>query len=162
MIIVRLLGGRAYWSYGLERVKETVAQTGAYLYVLPGDDRPDPDLISHSNVGLSAVHQLWQYFTEGGIENCGQGLQFIARHHFDSRLDPLPPQPVPRIGRFPIHVPEPGLESPPRVGLLFYRAHYLAGNVDAIASLSQALTQHPLTPFPFLCNPSRIQRCRRN
>lgn len=148
VIIVRLLGGRAYWSYGLERVKETVAQTGAYLYVLPGDDRPDPDLISHSNVGLSAVHQLWRYFTEGGIDNCGQGLQFIARHHFNSGLDPLPPQPVPRIGLFPIRLPEPGLESQPRVGLLFYRAHYLAGNVDAIASLSQTLTQHKLTPVP--------------
>lgn len=148
VIIVRLLGGRAYWSYGLERVKETVAETGAHLYVLPGDDRPDPDLISHSNVGLSAVHQLWQYFTEGGIDNCGQGLQFIARHHFDLGLDPLPPQPVPRIGLFPIRLPAPCLESQPRVGLFFYRAHYLAGNVDAIASLSQALTQHNLTPVP--------------
>ena len=31
VIIVRLLGGRAYWSYGLERVKETVGKTGASI-----------------------------------------------------------------------------------------------------------------------------------
>src|SRR3712207_4915097 len=45
-IVLRLLGGRAYWSYGLEVVRETVQQTGAALFVLPGDDRPDPGLIS--------------------------------------------------------------------------------------------------------------------
>lgn len=148
VIIIRLLGGRAYWSYGLERVKETVAETGAHLYVLPGDDRPDPDLISHSNVGLSAVHQLWQYFTEGGIDNGVQGLQFIAHHHFEAELDPLPPQPVPRIGLFSSCQLESPIHLQPRVGILFYRAHYLAGNVDAIASLSQALSQHHLTPVP--------------
>jgi cobaltochelatase CobN len=43
IILVRLLGGRAYWSYGLEVVRAVVADTGAALVVLPGDDRPDPD-----------------------------------------------------------------------------------------------------------------------
>ncbi len=149
VIIVRLLGGRAYWSYGLEVVKGTVSETRAYLYVLPGDDRPDPDLISHSNVGLSAVHQLWRYFTEGGIDNCVQGLQFLAHHHFNSTVEPIPPQSVPRIGLFSnSHGQEPCFASRSRVGILFYRAHYLAGNVDAIAALSQALTTHNLTPVP--------------
>lgn len=144
VIIVRLLGSRAYWSYGLEVLKETVAKTKAVLYVLPGDDRPDPDLVSHSTVGLSAVHQLWQYFTEGGIDNCGQALQFVAHRHFQSPLAPLAPQDVPRIGLFAA----PKKKQAPRVGILFYRAHYLAGNVDAIASLSQALIHQNLTPVP--------------
>ena len=146
VIIVRLLGGRAYWSYGLEILKETVEKTGAALYVLPGDDRPDPDLVSHSTVGLSAVHQLWQYFTEGGINNCVQALRFVAHHHLQATLPPSSPQTVPRMGYFS------GVDTDsshsPRVGILFYRAHYLAGNVDAIASLSQALRQLNLTPVP--------------
>ncbi|NBD33006.1 MAG: cobaltochelatase subunit CobN, partial [Cyanobacteria bacterium] len=70
VIILRLLGGRAYWSYGLEVVKETAEENDALLFVLPGDDRADPTLISHSTVSLSAVNQLWQYFIEGGVENC--------------------------------------------------------------------------------------------
>ncbi|MEL6397757.1 MAG: hypothetical protein AAFR26_01570, partial [Cyanobacteria bacterium J06626_4] len=42
VIVLRLLGGRAYWSYGLE-VTRAIAQThGISLIVLPGDDRPDP------------------------------------------------------------------------------------------------------------------------
>ncbi|MEQ8960476.1 MAG: cobaltochelatase subunit CobN, partial [Coleofasciculus sp. C2-GNP5-27] len=59
VIIIRLLGGSAYWSYGLEVVQTTVEQTGANLILLPGDDRPDPNLISHSTISLTAVHQLW-------------------------------------------------------------------------------------------------------
>src|SRR4028118_782205 len=61
VIILRLLGGRSYWAYGLEVAQETVQRTGAALVVLPGDDRPDPDLISHSTVTLAAVNQLWRY-----------------------------------------------------------------------------------------------------
>jgi cobaltochelatase CobN subunit (EC 6.6.1.2) len=68
VIILRLLGGRSYWSYGLETLRETVEKTQAKLIVMPGDDSPDPDLISHSNVSLSAANQLWRYFTEGGVQ----------------------------------------------------------------------------------------------
>ncbi|WP_299416409.1 cobaltochelatase subunit CobN [Acaryochloris sp. IP29b_bin.148] len=147
VIIVRLLGGRAYWSYGLEVLKDCIATTGAALYVMPGDDRPDPDLVSHSSVGLSAVHQLWQYFTEGGVHNGEQALRFIAHHHFGATGVPAPPQAVPRIGLFASGAPT-GELSKPRVGILFYRSHYLAGNGAAIAALSQALHQRHLTPVP--------------
>ncbi|NJR54214.1 MAG: cobaltochelatase subunit CobN [Acaryochloris sp. CRU_2_0] len=147
VVILRLLGGRAYWPYGLEVVKDIVAQTGATLYVLPGDDRPDPDLVSHSTVSLGAVHQFWQYFTEGGIQNGVQALRFVAYHHLHAALPPAPPQSVPRMGYFslPDALPETDL---PRVGLLFYRAHYLAGNVAAIAALCHSLTTHHLNPIP--------------
>ena len=67
LIVVRLLGGRAYWPYGLEVVKATAAATGAALVIMPGDDRPDLDLMSHSTVPLRCVTQLWQYFNEGGV-----------------------------------------------------------------------------------------------
>lgn len=60
VIILRLLGGRSYWSYGLEVVQETVQRTGAALIVMPGDDALDPDLITHSTIPLSAVNQLWR------------------------------------------------------------------------------------------------------
>ncbi|MFZ1024588.1 MAG: cobaltochelatase subunit CobN, partial [Limnoraphis robusta] len=79
VIIIRLLGGRSYWNYGLEVVKETVEKTGAKLIILPGDDRPDPELMSHSTVSLNIVNQLWNYFTEGGIENYTNALLFIAK-----------------------------------------------------------------------------------
>ncbi|MBE9124924.1 cobaltochelatase subunit CobN, partial [Coleofasciculus sp. LEGE 07081] len=98
IVILRLLGGRSYWSYGLEVVRETVQQTGAALVMLPGDDRPDPDLMSHSTVPLTTVHQLWRYFTEGGVENFANALKFAADSCLGQTYNPPPPQSVPRVG----------------------------------------------------------------
>ena len=36
VIILRLLGGKSYWSYGLEVCREVVENTGASLFILPG------------------------------------------------------------------------------------------------------------------------------
>src|SRR5919202_2707122 len=112
IIILRLLGGRSYWSYGLEVVRETVQQTGAALFVLPGDDRPDLDLVSHSTVSLTVVNQFWRYLTEGGVENFVNALKFIADECLEQSYSPLPPQPVPRVGLYPwrFDPPQPPLK----------------------------------------------------
>jgi cobaltochelatase CobN len=146
VIILRLLGGRAYWSYGLEVVKQMVEQTGASLFVMPGDDRPDPDLLSHSTVSFKAVHQLWRYFTEGGSENVAHALQFASDVALGSHYQPPEPQPVPRVGRYPWS----GSVSPvhPRAAILFYRAHYLAGNTAPVDALCAALAERNLNPVP--------------
>ncbi len=186
IIILRLLGGRSYWSYGLEVVRETVQQTGAALVVLPGDDRPDPDLISHSTLNLATVNRLWRYFTEGGVENFVNALKFVVDVCLGQTHNPPPPKAVPRVGLYPwgdlrggegkrgrggagergrggqekkirprsgtnqppSHVLTPSSSSISKVGLLFYRAHYLAGNTAPIDALCQALVERQLEPVP--------------
>ncbi|MDB9378278.1 cobaltochelatase subunit CobN, partial [Nodularia sphaerocarpa CS-585A2] len=78
VIILRLLGGRSYWAYGLEVVQEIVQRQGTTLIVMPGDDGLDPELISQSTLPLSSVNQVLQYFREGGVENIVNALQFIS------------------------------------------------------------------------------------
>ena len=166
VIILRLLGGRAYWSYGLEVLQETVRQTGAALIVLPGDDRPDPHLLDLSTVPLSKVNQLWRYFTEGGRENCLNALKFVADICLGHSYNPPSPQEVPRVGLYSwqrgnvgaaftdnhttqtnnLNKPAPADEA--KVGILFYRAHYLAGNTRPIDALCQALAARQLEPVP--------------
>ncbi|ASC74049.1 Aerobic cobaltochelatase CobN subunit [Halomicronema hongdechloris C2206] len=152
LIILRLLGGRAYWSYGLEVVKEVVDRTGAALIVLPGDDRPDPDLISHSTVSLTVAHGLWRYLVEGGLDNVCHGLLWICDRIFGSHFNPPDPQPVPKVGLYPYHSTTsiaPATAPPTAsIGLLFYRAHYLAGNTAPIDALCQALERRGLRPLP--------------
>jgi len=155
VIILRLLGGRSYWSYGLEVVKDIVQCTGAALFVLPGDDRPDPDLLSHSTVSLQAVHTLWRYLTEGGADNTRAALQFVAHCCLGHPEPPPPPQAVPKVGLYPWR---PEIELPmsaSRIGLLFYRAHFLAGNTAPIDALCTALAQRRLQPVPVFINSLR-------
>ncbi|MDA0673128.1 MAG: cobaltochelatase subunit CobN, partial [Cyanobacteria bacterium] len=148
IIIVRLLGGRAYWSYGLEVVRSLVEDTGAALVVLPGDDRPDPDLISLSTVPLAVANQLWRYLCEGGRDNLRHGLMALCDRVLDTRFQPPSPQPVPRVGRYrPAAVLADGDEPVPgtvgTVGILFYRAHYLAGNTAPIDALMAEIGHAP-------------------
>ncbi|MGG6297114.1 cobaltochelatase subunit CobN [Leptolyngbya sp. AN02str] len=154
VIVLRLLGGQAYWPYGLEVVQQTIAQTGATLLVIPGDDRPDPALLSHSTVPLAVVNQFWRYMTEGGLDNMVQGLQFLSDRIWNTSYHPAAPQPVPMVGQYPWREPSVQrgdclFKTPcPKVGILFYRAHYLAGNLEPIEMLCQALSDRGLEPVP--------------
>jgi cobaltochelatase CobN len=157
-IVLRILGGRSYWAYGLEVVKELVQQTGAALFVLPGDDRPDPDLLSHSTQPLGTVDRLWRYLLEGGIYNFAHALQFIADTSLGNLYNPPSPLTVPLVGRYewqgaqgnPVAQGNRGSEAvkPAAIGILFYRAHYLSGNIAAIAALCEAVTARGLEPVP--------------
>ncbi|MEG4273496.1 MULTISPECIES: cobaltochelatase subunit CobN [unclassified Microcoleus] len=183
VIILRLLGGRSYWSYGLEILRDTVQKTNASLIVMPGEDSPDPDLISHSNVSLSAVNQLWRYFTEGGVQNFVNALKFAADTCLKTAYNSPLPQTVSRVGIYewtnlvgqasclPLQdsrqdacstiqndacstiqnkLPDNLLNLPTlaKVGILFYRAHYLSGNLAPIDALCQALAERNLVPIP--------------
>lgn len=185
-IVLRLLGGQAYWSYGLEVVQQLVERTGAKLLVLPGDDRPDPALFSHSTVPVAAVDRLWRYFNEGGIQNVSHALQWIADLCLGSAYHPPEPQPIPKVGLYPwqgwVGCPNPaacpnpllcpnpatcldraqsadltGADSGslPQAAILFYRAHYLAGNIAAIDALCAALRDRQLQPVPIFVSSLR-------
>ena len=150
VIIVRLIGGQSYWSYGLEVVKETILDTGAILIVLPGDERPDPTLMSHSTPTLTLVNQVWQYFIEAGVANYHNLLKFIAIEFIGFETTYQVPQPVPRIGIYAeaLLSEEQQQTNKGLVAILFYRAHYLSGNTAAIASLCGSLTKRNLKPLP--------------
>jgi cobaltochelatase CobN len=146
VIVLRLLGGKSYWSYGLEVLKEISQESGAFLLVLPGDNRPDPDLMSHSTVSLAIAHRLWCYLTEGGVENWINALQFIADVCLGSNYHPPLPLVVPLVGIYPRKNAE--INAIAKVGLLFYRAHYLAGNTLPFDAICQALEYKKLEPIP--------------
>ncbi|NJL02656.1 MAG: cobaltochelatase subunit CobN [Spirulinaceae cyanobacterium SM2_1_0] len=153
-IVVRILGGRGYWSYGLEVVQETVERTGATLIVLPGDNQPDPALMSQSSLPLAEVTQGWRYFLEGGVANLVNALRWVAHHSISNRYTYDPPQSVPAVGRYAWQSP-PEFATAPRVGIVFYRAHYLAGNLAPIDALCQALNQRHLHPVPLFVSSLR-------
>lgn len=171
VIIVRLLGGRSYWAYGLEVVQEIVQSNGINLIVMPGDDAFDPHLVSQSSVPLDIVNQVWQYFSQGGVKNFVNALQFISDSCLSTSFNPPAPELVPRIGLYEwglgagdegdeVDEGDKGTRGQgdipithyqclmPKVGILFYRAHYLSGNTRVIDSLCQALVQKNLQPVP--------------
>ncbi len=156
VIVLRLLGGRSYWSYGLEVVKEIAISLKIRLFILPGDDHPDPDLMSHSTVSLSQSNQLWRYLTEGGLENWVNALKFISDIYQNTSYHPSSPKTVPNFGVYSWHsLEKTPVNSCPNIALLFYRSHYLAGNLLVIDRLCQVLEERGLTPWPIFVSSLR-------
>ncbi len=152
VIVIRLLGGIGYWSYGLEVVQELVERTGAALILMPGDDQPDLSLLSRSTLPLNDVNQVWRYFIEGGTDNLKQSLYFLANRCLKLNYEYQLPQPVPKVGIYSFPVAD---KTKPQVGILFYRAHYLVGNTAAIDALCQSLLDCQLTPVPIFVSSLR-------
>src|SRR5437763_13136027 len=55
LVAARLLGGYAYWPYGVERLVGTCGAHGIPLALLPGDDRPDLELMRLSTLPAESV-----------------------------------------------------------------------------------------------------------
>jgi cobaltochelatase CobN len=155
LVVVRLLGGRGYWAYGLEQVAATCRGRGIPLAVLPGDDQPDPELAAWCTLEAAACHRLWRYAAEGGLANATQLLAFAA-----SLIGRDEPWREP-VALLPAGLYWPGAAQPdlaairsrwregrPVAGLVFYRALVQAGDLAAIDALIAALIEAGLNPLP--------------
>src|SRR5579859_566801 len=78
LVVARLLGGSAYWPYGVERLVETCREHSIPLALLPGDDKPDAELARLSSVPEAAGRRLWRYLAEGGPGNADNFLRYAA------------------------------------------------------------------------------------
>src|SRR5438067_9229915 len=99
LVVARLLGGSAYWPYGVERLVETCRDGGIPLALLPGDDKPDPELARLSTVGGEAWRRLWRYLADGGPGNADNFLRYAAsllneRSKLGPQAPPHPPAPA--------------------------------------------------------------------
>ncbi|MEO1089710.1 MAG: cobaltochelatase subunit CobN [Pseudomonadota bacterium] len=134
-VVVRLLGGRAYWPYGIERLAEVARANGVPLAILPGDDRPDPDLMDWSTAPADDLRRLWLYLVHGGPDNALQLLRFLGE-----RIGrPAGPwrEPAPLVAAGVHH--DSSTPTGPNAAVLFYRALVQAGNVEAVDALVASL-----------------------
>src|SRR5580700_2109206 len=155
LVIARVLGGSAYWPYGVERLVETCRARRIPLALLPGDDKPDPDLAERSPLAPEACRRLWRYLAEGGPANADNFLRYAA-----SLLDRddvwAEPAPLLRAGFYWPGRALPGLAEIAAewrgdagvVPIVFYRALVQSGNTAPVDALVAALAARRLRPLP--------------
>ena len=155
LVIARLLGGNAYWPYGVERLVETCRENGIPLALLPGDDKPDPELARLSTAPREAWRRLWRYLAEGGPGNAENFLRYAASL-IGKSTEWAEPAPLLRAGlHWPGHA-LPSLDDIARewrgdsgvVPIVFYRALVQSGNTAPVDALVRALTARRLRPLP--------------
>lgn len=158
LIILRLLGGAGYWRYGLECLGAACREENVLLACLPGDDQPDPELMSRGTVDAKDAHQLWQYFIHGDAENARNALCF-ASDLIGHAKSYHAPRPLLRAGYYWPGLTMPDLETlrarwpkgdehRPVVAITFYRALVQGGATQPVDALITALSDIGLNPLP--------------
>jgi cobaltochelatase CobN len=155
VIVVSLLGGSGYWRYGVEQLI-ALAEQGTTLILVPGDDKPDPELMALSCVPIQETERVWQYLRQGGIDNARMLYRFLGASVFGRNESWAEPEPLPRVSVYhPCSGPD-GLSAwkqdwqieAPVAAVLFYRSHLQAANTGFIDTFCEALTAQGINPLP--------------
>ncbi|MBU2075519.1 MAG: cobaltochelatase subunit CobN, partial [Actinobacteria bacterium] len=143
LVVGRLLGSPQDLCTGFLRVRET----GMPVVVLGGEQQPSAELMELSSVPIGVAAEAHRYLAEGGPENLRQLHAFLSDTVLLTGEGFEPPVEVPQWGMVErvSTSPTTGQEMP-RVGVLYYRAHHVAGNdafahalADAIDATGQAV-----------------------
>jgi len=155
LVVARVLGGSGYWPYGIERLVETCRERSIPLALLPGDDKPDPELAEGSTLPPHACRRLWRYLAEGGPANADNFLRYAA-FLIGGVTEWAEPAPLLRAG---LYWPDKALPSLADieaewlgdggvVPIVFYRALMQSGNTAPVDALAAALAARRLRPLP--------------
>ncbi|WP_119168469.1 cobaltochelatase subunit CobN [Algihabitans albus] len=145
-ILIRLIGGASYWSYGLQQIESLARKRGIALAVLPADGRPDPQLEAASTLPASTLHRLTQLCDGGGAVAAQAALAQLALAAGLYAAPVIGAKTLPTVGAW---TPELGNCCPfalfdpakrrPRVLVTFYRAYLAAADLDPLETLFAAL-----------------------
>ncbi|AOH85058.1 cobalamin biosynthesis protein CobN [Sphingomonas panacis] len=143
-ILIRLIGGTAYWPYGLQQVEMLARQRGIALAVIPADGRPDTRLDAASTMPVSTLRRLAQLCDIGGAAAARTAL---AQFALAAGLYVKPARGARAIAAVGGWSPDQGVACPAafaitalrsRVLIVFYRSYLTAADLDPIIALRMA------------------------
>jgi len=181
VVLVRLLGGRQAWTDAFDDMRRQCIASGIPLLAFGGEAVPDAELTAASTVPSGIVTEAFSYLVHGGVANVTQLLRFVVDTVLLGGFGFDPPAEVPATSRYapPLSaaaaknaVAEHGAvpsaahsagtgdrdahSAAPSVGIVFYRAHLLAGNtqfVDDLCSGVVAAGGHPVAVSTYSLRP---------
>ena len=145
VVVLRLLGGKQAIPESFDHIVQICNEQNVPLIACPGHQEWDQDLIGACTASVSEVETVFGYLMHGGMNNLRNMFLFLSDVYFDTSLGHDAPEPMPWEGIY-----RPGLgnlpdidtymaeycdAANPTIGLLFYRAHWMSGNLDFIDSL---------------------------
>ena len=144
LVVVRALGGQSYWQYLIEQVVLAAQEKGTAVVLLPGDDKPDPELVALSTVSPVLYNHLWQCLNQGGP---GNTLAFWQSAIAQAPVGSI--QPMPEQGIWEIDTGTANPDHGPTVWVLFYRALLMSGDTAPIFDLVKSLRLKGVRAQPF-------------
>ncbi|MFZ2994791.1 cobaltochelatase subunit CobN [Sphingobium sp.] len=146
-ILIRLIGGTSYWSYGLQQVEALARSNGIALAVLPADGRADQRLDAASTLPASLLRELAGHCDRGGVSAARAALGMLASATGLDNSFGSDDVPLPMMGGWQ---PDAGVVDPaaiarnpdrPLVMIVFYRSYLTAHDLDPFVKLHEALVR---------------------
>src|SRR3954465_3752721 len=132
LVVVRILGVRRQY----EELLAPLLAGPAPVIVLGGEQVPDAELMELSTVPIGVATEAHGYLAQGGPDNLTQLHRFLSDTVLLTGEGFEPPAVAPDWGI----VERPGSRTEgPRIAVLYYRAHHLAGNTSFVESLCRAI-----------------------
>ena len=148
LVVVRLLGGRRAWEEGLDALLAGPRP----VVVLGGEQVPDAELMELSTVSGGVCAEAHAYLAYGGPRNLAELHAFLCDTLLLTGYGFAPPQPAPTWG---VLEREARDVDGPVVGVLYYRAHHVAGNTAFVEALCRAIEEAGGRPLPVYCSSLR-------
>jgi cobaltochelatase CobN len=148
-VLVRVIGGEAYWPYGLATLQDLARRRNIALAVLPADGRPDPGLDALSTLPVSTLRRLQALCDAGGAVAAQAALAQLALAAGLYAGPVAGEKTVPDMG---FYDPDLGVISTPSVGqngmlVTFYRSYLTAADTAPVDALIHALRRGGFTAY---------------
>jgi cobaltochelatase CobN len=155
LIVIRALGGASYFSYAIEALFAAADNNNVKIIVLPGDDKPDPELDRFNNLDAATCEHLWNYLIQGGQQNSDNFVRGCEAAISDAGL-PASAKPLLKAGLYWPKISPQSLsdiqalweKGAPVVAISFYRALVQSGQTAPIDALIAELLDQGINPLP--------------
>ena len=163
VVVLRLLGGKRAMPDTFDSLVSACRSHNIPLIACPGHQEWDEDLVTACSVPVAELETVFSYLMRGGIRNFQNLFLFLSDTYIGTDYGHEAPEPVPWEGLYHPDVntammPDmmdvdafieqrfrPGL---PRIGLLFYRAHWMSGNLQFVDELIHRLEAQDANVLP--------------
>ena len=149
VVVLRLLGGKRAMPDSFDALVRHCRSAGIPLIACPGHQEWDEDLVTACTAPAAEVETVFSYLMQGGVQNFQNLFLFLCDAYFSTGHGHDAPAPLPWEGIYHPECPDgtdietyvsqrfqPGR---PSIGILFYRAHWMSGNLLPIDSLIRSL-----------------------
>ncbi|PSR27204.1 MAG: cobaltochelatase subunit CobN [Sulfobacillus benefaciens] len=159
IVVMRLLGGRKACAELFDRITALCQNRKIPFMAWPGDMEPSEELQGATTADFLVAAEAMRYAALGGERNFYHLLRYLSDHFLDTEMGFEPPREEPWSGIYwPSHQEALSLDTWrtltqdykdwPTVAILFYRAHWLAGNLSFVDAIIDGLLRRLLCPLP--------------
>ncbi len=131
LIIIRVLGGAAYWTHGIDVIEALARERNIKLVLLAGGSDVDQNLTARSTLPLAECERIRQYLAFGGTENAKALFQFCT-HILNQGPSPDAAKPLASVGFY-------HQRPDAKFAVIFYRSVIEGGQTAPIDALIKSL-----------------------